>query len=101
MSWLDEKEGERFFQLSSLAHSLFVQNEEGKIFLNLLREAFFFTETASPNKESSHAYYREGEKNMIRRLSYWADAYPKLMKEKNTIIEETEETEETEEKNHE
>jgi hypothetical protein len=77
----NEKDNRRKTELSYLAHKLFVMNEEGKRFLDLLKEDLILhRETASPKLDAAHAYYTEGENNLVRRMSYFAEYYPVLVK---------------------
>ncbi len=77
----NEKANRRKTELCYLAHKLFVMNAEGKRFLDLLKEDLILhRETASPKLDAAHAYYTEGENNIVRRMSYFAEFYPVLVK---------------------
>jgi len=75
------KDNRRKTELCCLAHKLFVLNEDGKRFLDLLKEDLILhRETASPKLDAAYAYYTEGENNTVRRMSYFAELYPTVAK---------------------
>ncbi len=77
----NEKSNRRKTELCCLAHKLFVMNPEGKKFLDLLKEDMILNrETASPKRDAAYAYYTEGENNVIRMMSYFAEFYPVLIR---------------------
>lgn len=77
----EEKNKQKLLELITLAHRLFIENEEGKRFLGLLKERFLLRrEIASPALNSAYAYHAEGENNVIRMLSYLAEIYPMVVK---------------------
>ncbi len=90
----NEKDNHRKTELCCLAHKLFVMNAEGKRFLDLLKEDLILhRETASPKLNAAHAYYTEGENNIVRRMSYFAEFYPVLVKSMQREKREKEESE--------
>ena len=81
----------RKYELCCLAHKLFVLNEEGKRFLELLKEdRILHREVALPDKDAAYAYFTEGENNAVRMLSYFAHYYPILVKKTQREKEELE-----------
>ena len=71
-----EADNRRKTEILCLAHKLFT-NKDGKRFLDLMKEDLILRrETASPKLDAAHAYYTEGENNIIRRMSLFAELYP-------------------------
>jgi len=68
-------------ELCRLAQAIFINNEEGKKLLELLKEIMILnSETASPKLEASYAYYNEGRNSVIRMLNDCAEIYPDLLR---------------------
>ncbi|CAL7961535.1 hypothetical protein GAMM_240002 [Gammaproteobacteria bacterium] len=73
----NEKDNRRKTEILYLANKLFAMNKDGKRFLELMKEDLILRrETASPKLDIAHAYYTEGENNLIRRMSLFAELYP-------------------------
>lgn len=68
-------------ELCRLAQAVFINNEEGKKLLELLKEIMILnSETASPKLGEAYAYYNEGRNSIIRMLTDCAEIYPDLLK---------------------
>jgi len=67
-------------ELCQLAQAVFIQNENGKRLLELLKEIMILnSETASPKLGEAYAYYNEGRNSVIRLLGDCAEIYPDLL----------------------
>jgi regulator of sirC expression with transglutaminase-like and TPR domain len=82
-------------ELCRLSQAVFINNEEGKKLLDLLKEIMILnSETANPKLDASYAYYNEGRNSVIRMLSDCAEVYPDLLRsEQMRSVEDTEKKE--------
>ena len=77
-------------ELCRLAQAVFVNNEEGKKLLELLKEIMILnSETANPKLDASYAYYNEGRNSVIRMFSDCAEVYPDLLRSEQLKNEES------------
>lgn len=76
-----EQEQERYLHL---CHAVFKQNEKGAEWLEFMRKCLLEKLTAAdPSKESSHAYFREGQNSMIRAIIQNISAYEEQIIQNN------------------
>ena len=76
-----EKTNSTVLEICRLSQEVFINNENGKKLLALLKEIMILnSETVNPKLDAAHAYYNEGRNSLIRMLSDCAEAYPDVLR---------------------